>query len=183
MRVFRGMRVAGLTVPLMLLVACASDTTSPLRDAAGWQAGILQLRGYTGNILEMGGSTTPDRPVRWTAPPQAGDVVPPRVLIAPDTVTMGQVFEVKTVTIGLSGCWRAEGQSVNMNGRIIELKPYDGHSGSEICTTILTFLEHASSLSLSEQGEWTIRVMGRRVRHGDDTWFEPVTAEQTIWVR
>lgn len=174
-------RIAGVALPVVLLAACADEALSPLADA-GTQAGVLQLRGYTGAILESGVTGGSDR-VYWTVPPQTGDVVPPRVLIAPDTVMVGQVFEVRTVTIGMSGCWRANGQSVNIANRVIELKPYDAHSGSEICTTILQFLEHASSLTLSEPGEWLIRVVGRRARYGDDVWEEPVTAEQTVYVK
>ena len=87
------------------------------------------------------------------------------------------------VTVGPSGCWRSDGQSVATFGRTVLLRPYDSHSGSEVCTAALVFPAHRSTVVLYETGEWTLRVDGRRLRMGDDAWDEPISAERSIVVR
>jgi hypothetical protein len=111
------------------------------------------------------------------------DYTAPVVLQAPDTVDAGQAFEVRTNTVGPNGCWRSDGQTVGKVGRVVVLRPYDSHSGSEVCTEALVYLSHSSTLVLDEPGEWTLRVNGRRLRMGDEVWSEPIWAARSIVVR
>jgi len=158
--------------------ACAESNTGP--SDVGPQTGVLQLERYVGTITNVEGST--DGALRWTVDP-VDVVAPPRVIVVPDTVDLGAPFDVTVFTIGESGCWSAAGQEVSVSGRVVELRPYDVHSGAEICTLVLGYLRHGAILRLHEEGEWVIRVYGRRVRHGDDSWEAPVSVEKTIVVR
>ena len=172
----RGSRavITGLAAGLVL-AAC----TSPAGYEGGPpQAGVLQVVDYTGTP-----SGNPDSTVRWSVDPEADVLAPSRALEAPDTVAAGAAFEVVTHTIGLDGCWRASGQTWRVRERVVEITPMDTHSGANICTEIVLFLKHRSSLTIAEPGEWQLRVAGRRVRQGDRTWEEPVTAEKTLIVR
>jgi hypothetical protein len=119
----------------------------------------------------------------WERQPGPDDLTAEEVLVAPDTVEAGEAFQVTTYTVGPSGCWRSDGQTVSTNERIVVLRPHDSHSGSEICTDALFFLAHGSTLVLTEAGEWTLRVDGRRLRLTEPMWEEPVSATRTIIVR
>jgi hypothetical protein len=121
--------------------------------------------------------------VFWLWQPGPDDLMASEVLVSPDTVEAGEAFQISTHTVGPNGCWRSDGQVANTQGRIVVLRPYDSHSGAEVCTEALTFLSHASTVVLSEVGEWTLRVDGRRLRMGDTVWEEPVSATRTIIVR
>jgi hypothetical protein len=162
----------------VLATACAESNTEPL--AAGPRPGVLQLERYEGAITNVGGGS--DLAVRWTVDPE-GVVAPPRVIVVPDTVDSAVPFDVTVFTIGESGCWSAAGQEVTLSGRLVEIRPYDTHSGAEICTLVLGYLRHGAILRLDERGEWVIRVHGRRKRHGDEGWEAPVSVEKTVIVR
>lgn len=165
-----------LAVATGLLAAC-SDVTGPHSFR---RPGVLLVSGWTGNIPLTAGT---GKDVTWNAPPETADIAPPRTLEVPDTVDAGAAFVAVTTTIGPSGCWRADGQQVSVEGDTVVLKPYDAHSGAEVCTEALVFLAHESTLVLYEPGEWTVRVEGRRVRMGDEVRDEPVTAEKQVIVR
>lgn len=169
-------RTARLVAGAALLLGC-SDPVEPL--VADPHLGVLQLEGYT---VAAQTTSDPNRGVTWTLPPDSEVHLPPAVIDAPDEVDAGQPFVVTVTTIGLSGCARAEKQEVNISGRTVELKPYDVYVG-EICTAILLYLSHESTITLGSPGEWTIRVSGRRARYGDQSWETPVAAETTIVVR
>lgn len=170
------MRWSGLAA-IGLLAACSGDATAP----ESWrQTGILLISGWTGNRpanLSNGDG------LLWNRPTGPADFSAPEVLTAPDSVDAGVPFEVTTHTVGPSGCWRSDGQSVTTFGRTVLFRPYDSHSGSEVCTGALVFPAHSSTIVLYEAGEWTLRVDGRRVRMGDDVWDEPISAERSIVVR
>ena len=171
-RAWRGVLV------LALVAGCSAEPAEP----DGWRAaGVLAVSGWTGTMPTRAGQGTGE--LVWDQPPGANDLTAPKILVAPDTVDAGKPFEVITNTVGMNGCWRADGQAVKISGRTVELEPYDAHSGSEICTQILLFLEHRSTLVLNESGTWTLRVSGRRVRIGDEIRDEPITAEKTIVVQ
>jgi hypothetical protein len=158
--------------------ACAESNTAP--SDVGPRPGVLQLEHYNGVVTNVEG--TADLAVRWTLDP-VNVVAPPRVIVVPDTVDAGAAFDVTVFTIGESGCWSAAGQEVTVSGRLVEMRPYDVHSGAEICTLVLGYLRHGAVLRLEERGEWVIRVHGRRARHGDDSWEAPVSVEKTVVVR
>lgn len=170
-------RVLVVGLSTVLLGACAGDPSGP---GAYRQLGVLVISGWSGNRpvnLDNGDG------LEWNRTRESADFTAPDVLVAPDTVEAGQVFEITTNTVGWSGCWRSDGQSVATVGRVVVVRPYDSHSGSEVCTEVLVFLGHSSTLVLDEPGEWTLRVDGRRLRMGDDVHDEPISAERTIVVR
>lgn len=180
------MRLAGryrrlsLVVVAGMLAAC-SDVAAPAFDS--WrQPGILQLLGYDGVVPQRGPENGHNAGIRWNQPAELGVITPPDVLVAPDTVDRGMPFTVAVTTIGSNGCWRADGMSLTIGARVVELRPYDARSGADICTTVLVYLRREASVTLMEPGEWVLRVDGRRVQLGEarDT---PVTAEKTILVR
>jgi hypothetical protein len=172
--------MATLVLAVTTLGACGAETsTAPVEDAAGRQPGVLQLSGWTGTVQF---STGRQDDVRWSTPPAGTDVTPPKVIEAPDTVQVGSPFDVTTYTVGSDGCWRPDGQSVTITGRVVELKPFDARQG-EVCTMALVFLPHKSTVTLSAAGEWKLRVTGRRIRHNDAGWSEAVSAEKTIIAR
>ena len=161
---------------LCLLGGCAAELAGPgVREP-----GVLVISGWTGNLpvdLEDGDG------LRWDRAYASGDYTAPGLVMAPDTVDAGVAFQVSTQTVGPSGCWRPDGQTVATLGRVVVIRPYDSHSGSELCTDALLFLPRASTVVLNEPGEWTLRVTGRRLRMGDLVWDEPISAERPIFVR
>lgn len=169
-------RTTRLLAGAALLIGC-NDPAGP--RGSDLQLGVLQLEGYAAAAQT---ASDPNRGVTWTLPPDSEVHLPPAVIEAPDEVNAGEPFVVTVTTIGLSGCARAEKQEVSISGRTVELKPYDVYVG-EICTAILLYLTHDSTITLDSPGEWTIRVSGRRARYGDQTWETPVAAEKTIVVR
>lgn len=160
-----------------LLVAGCSEPLAPLRGIT--RPGVLQLVEYAGT-LSVGAD---NESVRWSVMPEGDVLVPSPVLVAPDTVDAGMPFDVTVTTIGPSGCWAARAEHVQVNDGVVELIPTDIHSGAQACTEILLYLEHRSTLTLDEPGDWTLRVIGRRIRQGDAAWEEPVAVEKAIVVR
>jgi len=181
MSVIRGFAWVAL---LLLIPAGCVESMGPTFGQQRRQAvGVLQLEGVgtvsTPVWTEGGAGGTV---ASWTTEP-SGALVAPRPLLAPAEVMAGEAFEVRAYTIGSNGCWASEGHVVHQTNGLVEIIPYDTHSGAEICTAVLSFLRHAVTLRLDEPGEWTIRVTGRRARFGDRVWEVPVTAETTVSVR
>jgi hypothetical protein len=172
------MRLSGFSMLLALAVgsAACSDMSAP--EAGTAHPGVLQLEGYSGATFG-----DHDAALTWTVPPSPQVLVPARILEAPDTVDAGESFEVMVTTMGLNGCWSAAGQTVGRKAGVIELTPSDAHSGAAVCTRVLLELAHRSSVSIDTPGEWILRVQGRRVRQGNDTWDKPVAVERGIVVR
>lgn len=162
---------------LASLAACSEMGTPSLLSVS---PGILQLSGVPAVPQE---SPTGNAGVAWTVPPGEDTRVPDQVLAAPDTVAAGEAFLVRVRTIGENGCWRAQRQELSVSGRIAELRPFDAHSGARVCTDVLLYLEHASTLTLHERGDWVLRVSGRRVAAGGSGKDVGVSAEKRIVVR
>jgi hypothetical protein len=184
MRGDRTARTAFILLSTALLAGGATactDAFAPELHAEGPVPGVLQLDHYTGAVpAVLSGASSPV--VRWSST-REGVVVPPQAIVAPDTVDAGVPFEVTTYTIGESGCWSAGHQEVQVGSGVVELRPFDVHSGNDICTLILLLLPHRSELVIPEAGEWVLRVNGRRARFGQLSSFVPVSAERTIVVR
>jgi hypothetical protein len=170
----RGHNIGFITAVALGVAAC-SDTFG--LDESRRAVGIFQMDVAT---TQSNGQTDPA--IRWTVPPTSGITFPPHVIEAPDTVFAGQSFEITVHTIGPSGCWAADGVDAALSSAVIQLTPWDRHSGADVCTTILSYLVHTTALTLPLPGEWTIRASGRRVRGGNDR-DTSVTAERTIHVR
>ncbi len=176
MRTFNDIRWSALAA-LGLLVAC-SDMTGP--DASRRTIGILQIEPGTGAAPAR--AAGPTGSVVWSHPPGEHFTVPPNVIEAPDTVTLGQSVRVTVYTIGPNGCWRADGLDVAKSAKTFELTAWDRHSGFEVCTQVLSYLPHATNVTFDQAGEWTIRLRGRRVR-SDGQADLSITAERTVFVR
>jgi hypothetical protein len=180
----RNVRCAAALLAGASLAACESGT-APERPGALREIGVLQFA-PAGTILAAERSGDPDDPVehnvKWDSPPPTGFLFSPKVIEAPDTVRVGQPTMVRVTTIGDGGCWSADGIDVKRSGSVVELTPFDVHSGAQICTMILLYLEHPTTLTFDAPGEAVIRVKGRRAREGNRTWQEPVTGERTIVV-
>ncbi len=157
-----------------LLAGCSS----PVDYVAGpQQAGVLQLLNYGSTNLESSGG------ISWSRNPEITDLIAPQPILAPDTVLAGNPFDVVVSTIGLDGCWRAGGETREVGDGVVEIAPYDVHSGASICTEIIQYLYHHVVLELPQPGVWVIRVKGRRVRADNTTWHEPVVAEKLVVAR
>jgi hypothetical protein len=108
-------------------------------------------------------------------------VFPPEVIESPSEAIAGYSFPVTVFTIGPNGCWSPDGIEVETGERVVDLVPWDHHSGADACTMIFGYLAHEATLNLSEPGEWTLRVAGRRIR-GDGSSDGSVRAERRVIV-
>lgn len=164
-------------VAVGILTSCTSDVSGP----EGWtRPGALVVSGWTGSVpLNFGQGSG----LAWERQPGPDDLTAEEVLVAPDTVEAGEAFQVTTYTVGPGGCWRSDGQTVSTTERTVVLRPHDSHSGAEVCTAALFFLDHGSTLVLTETGEWTLRVEGRRLSLAEPLFEEPASATRTIIVR
>lgn len=176
-------RLAGRATILGLGVAalfggCAGDGTSP--DPEGRSLGILQLMTGSGAPVPSAGDT-PEAAISWDVPPGEGTVFPPEVIESPSEAIAGYSFPVTVFTVGPNGCWSPDGIEVKTGEHVVELIPWDRHSGADACTMIFGYLAHEATLNLSEPGEWTLRVEGRRIR-GDGASDGSVRAERKVVV-
>lgn len=170
-----------LTVALLSTLPACDDVATDPPAVDRRVLGALQLERPEGQASEAAG---PDTPVQWSVPPgERGTVVPPNVLVAPDTVRAGVPFTVTVHTIGVSGCWRADGQDVSVADGVATITPWDAHSGAEVCTEVLGYLPHQAQVTFATPGVAVVRVAGRRLRLGDRTWEQPVSAQRTLVVR
>jgi hypothetical protein len=165
-----------VVIGCLVLASGCTDVMSVTDEAP--RLGVLQLVGY--DALPLSGYT---ESVVWTVDARSSVLSPREPLVAPDTVAAGVAFDVVTTTIGMNGCWRAGGQGVQVGDGVVTLTPTDERSAAHVCTLLLSSLTHTSRVTLATPGEWTLRVAGRRVRHGDEAWAEPVTAETKVVVR
>ena len=160
------------------IVAGCSDATGP--DPSLRKVGILQFLPMT---AALEGAVSPDSAISWDRPPGDGTFTAPQTIVVPDTVAVGEAFSVIVYSIGINGCWGPDGQDDTVAVRIIEVTPYDLHSGADACTEILSFLPHEETFTVDQPGEWTIRARGRRVRGSDPDDSTPVVAERIIVAR
>jgi hypothetical protein len=175
MNTSRGQRALAALLAVGVLAGCA-DTGSPAVEQR--QKGVLQLADYHGPLPSM--TMAAEREVNWSHGPQAGDVTPTEVIVAPERVQVGQPFKVTAYTVG-GGCMVADGQDVEVTGNVVQLTPFDRQLG-EICTMQLVIVPHESTITLDAPGEWVLRVSGRKVRFGDATWEQAISAEIRIQV-
>ena len=174
-----------ISPPLLVLCAAAlACTGSPPTSSSGERRAVGALQLEVGAGPRAAAAGTSDTAVHWSVPPgERGTATAPRPIVAPDTVSAGEPFEVTVHTIGENGCWRADGQELRVDGRTATIVPYDVHSGADVCTEVLGYLPHRATVTISTPGLAVIRVDGRRVRQGDRSWEIPVRAERTVVVR
>jgi hypothetical protein len=165
------------------MAGCANDGTSP--NPSGRNLGILQLEGGAASVAQTAGNSgsSSGPPISWDVPPGAGTLFPPEVLQAPAAVIAGFPFPVTVFTVGPNGCWSPDGIEVEVDSgpKVVDLVPWDLHSGADACTMIFGYMAHDTIVTLSEPGQWTLRVEGRRIR-GDGTTDGSVRAERSILV-
>lgn len=101
-------------------------------------------------------------------------------LVAPSSVTAGQVFQATVTTLGFNACWRADGADVSNGGATLTIRPYDTVRG-EVCAQALVELRRTVDLRFDTPGTAKIVVEGR----GDPNEPGPgiVQVEQTVTVR
>ena len=163
---------------LLLVTPALLACSDPLEYEAGPpQPGVLQLMEYPNAPVDKNAG------IHWLPEPEAHVLVAPQAIAAPDTVTKGEPFDVVTTTIGLNGCWSAGAQTWQVMAGVVDIKPRDVHSGASVCTEILLFLQHTSTLKLNEPGAWLLRVHGRRLNQQQYAWEEPVIAEKIVVAR
>ncbi len=155
-----------------------SDATGP--DPSLREVGILQLLPIAATTEN---AASPDGTISWDRPPGDSIFTAPLTIEVRDTVVVGEAFSIIVSSIGINGCWAPDGQDDTVAGRIIEITPYDLHSGADACPEILSFLPHQRTFTVDQAGEWTIMARGRRVRGGDAGNSTPVVAERIIVAR
>ncbi len=96
----------------------------------------------------------------------------------PQSVRIGERFTVEVTTYG-GGCTSKGHTQVSVNGREVDVRPYDLHPTREdaACTRELRTHRHEATVWLEEPGTGTVRVHGRRMP--DDA---PVTVTRTLTV-
>lgn len=91
----------------------------------------------------------------------------PIVVQAPDTVQAGTGFAVKVRTYG-NGCISEDGTEVRVEASVVEVRPFDIHSGAALCPDILNMFDHRATVTLAESGSFEIRFIGMAMP-GDST--------------
>lgn len=101
----------------------------------------------------------------------------PVTVSVPDQVNVGTPFEVSIRTYG-GGCVREGSTDVIVRGSTVDIRPYDIHTGQDVCTDILHVFEHAASLTLTAPGPAVIRFHGV-----EEPGRARIVVERTITVR
>jgi hypothetical protein len=160
----------GVTTGLLLVVLSAcNDSTAPApTPLVDERASILQMQLRflpTGQHRLSDSSLQTVRTahtIRWMPEPRANDIVPPDVIVAPDTVFAGLTFRVQLRTILPSTCVRATRLSATQSASLLELQPFDAFDPSAVCTSTLVYATRFASATMTTPGVATIRVRGRR---------------------
>lgn len=165
----------------LAIMACALPSTGP--DAGlPPELGVLQLE----STAPISAAQQPSAAEEWT--PSVSDrrhlILPSEVVEVADTVRSRSSFQIVVRTIGVDGCWSADGGELEERGDTLVIQPYDRHSGAAACTMVVMQggLEHSFSASFDAPGEGIIRVRGRRVRQGDRDFEQPVMVERKVVV-
>lgn len=77
----------------------------------------------------------------------------------PDSVRVGVPFEISVRTYG-DGCVTGNGTEVQRHGRSVDVRPYDVHSGAQVCTDVLRMFDHRATVMLETPGQADIRFHG-----------------------
>lgn len=156
--------ILGLTVAAVL--GACSSSTAPGESRV---MGILEMEsGVQGSL----------------APSAASDASSRTVITAPDSVEAGVSFTAIVTTIGLSGCWEAAGEEIELDRNLAVVVPYDlnGMRDGVACTGALIELPHPVELQFAEPGEATLRVRGRKVFQENIERADTVVLEKRIVV-
>jgi hypothetical protein len=175
---------SGLGAAAAVLACGAGDLTSATARRAR-ELGVLQVE--SSSLASSGSGSSADGTVEWI--PTIGSestplLLPPQVIEAPDTVRAQKPFTVTVYTIGMDGCWRADGGDLDVRGDTIVYDPYDVHSGAPVCTLMTRSrgLQHSFSATFPKVGTGVLRVNGRRVSESDKRFQLRVMAERKVTV-
>ena len=175
------LRYCALVGTALAMAACSVPTTAPAAASAR-ELGVLQLE----LASPLSSAQAPSNAEEWT--PSVGDprylAVPYEVVDVPDTVRSGRAVSVVVHTIGMDGCWSADGGVLVRSGDTVSIRPYDRHSGAAACTMVARVggLEHRFATTFDAPGVGVIRVRGRRVRQGARDYGTPVMVERRVVV-
>ncbi len=86
----------------------------------------------------------------------------PVVLTVPDSVRVGDAFEVSIRTYG-DGCYRMGDTEVGANGLLAEVAPYDSHATKGVCAAILRSFDHRGTLTFGQSGTARVTFRGMQV--------------------
>jgi len=81
-------------------------------------------------------------------------------IAVPGVVQSGSGFTVAFFTFG-GGCVTQGHTNVQVAGTSVVITPIDVHSGSDICTADLRFLDHTTSVRLNETGVGSVVIRGQ----------------------
>jgi hypothetical protein len=174
-------RYCALAGTALAMAACSVPTTAPAAANAK-VLGVLQLE----LASPSSSAQAPSNAEQWT--PSVADprylAVPRAVVDVPDTVRSGRAVSVVVHTIGMDGCWSADGGVLARSGDTVSIRPYDRHSGAAACTMVAQVggLEHRFATTFDAPGVAVIRVRGRRVRQGARDYGTPVMVERRVVV-
>lgn len=84
----------------------------------------------------------------------------------PATAQRGQPFTITVITHG-GGCLSRGPTRVRVLGGTAEVRPFDVHSGGNVCPADVQLYEHTATLRFDEPGTATVRVHGRGIPDGD----------------
>ena len=91
----------------------------------------------------------------------------PVVITAPESVEAGVPFEVSVRTYG-GGCHSRGTTDVDAIGLRVNVRPYDTHSGHNLCTLPLAMFDHVAVVTVHEPGNALISFYGA-AEPGDST--------------
>jgi hypothetical protein len=167
------------------VLACGVGDLTSTNARQSRELGVLQVE--SSSLASTGSESSADGTVEWI-PNIAGQntplLIPPQAIEAPDTVQVLKPFTVTVYTIGMDGCWRADGGDLDVRGDTIVYDPYDVHSGAPVCTLMTRSqgLQHSFSATFPNAGTGVLRVNGRRVREQDRRFELRVVAERKVIV-
>ena len=86
----------------------------------------------------------------------------PVVVEVPDSVGAGEPFQVSVRTYG-GGCISKGDTEVEIEGRNVDVVPYDIHDGESNCTDDLALFEHRVTVTIAEPGLAEVRIRGNEM--------------------
>jgi hypothetical protein len=95
----------------------------------------------------------------------------------PATAERGQPFEVKVITVG-GGCVSEGPTRTRTQGMTAEVRPYDVHNGSVVCTADVRLFEHTATLRFDTPGTATVRIVG-----AGEPGAGPITITRTVTIQ
>lgn len=117
---------------------------------------ILLLSGFLAGCWAVVG---PDEERRLGVIAFHGD---PVVVGVPETAEAGAPFDVTIRTYG-GGCISKGDTEVTVRGLVVDVVPYDVHSGHNVCTSELRQFEHRATVTLTNPGIAQVRFRGQSV--------------------